>query len=351
MSAMKTETTQWKVDFVNDITTMIDTHPVVAVARINGIPAKQIQTMRENLRGSGILRVSKNAFFTKALSQATKKDIQKLTDFVDGQIAFFFTDMNPFRLFKKMEGTMAKAPAKGGEISPEDITIKKGDTPFKPGPIVGQFQKAGIPAAIEKGKIVIRKTVTPVKAGEVIPADLALMLTKLEIFPLTVGLDLRVVHEEGTLFTRDVLDVDVGEYRSNIRAAVSGAFNLAMSAGYPTSLTITPLLSLSHSQALNLAVNAGIINSKTLLLLIAKSQGRMLSLASHLNAEALDEELQGAVSGAGAAAAAPAAPADEGEKEGKKEEKKKDEKKEEESEEEEEVSEDDAVAGLGALFG
>lgn len=345
MSAMKTETTQWKVDFVNDITTMIDTHPVVAIARINGIPAKQIQTMRASLRGLGIMRVSKNTFFTKALSQARKKDIQKLTDFVDGQVAFFFTDMNPFRLFKKMEGTMVRAPAKGGEVSPEDITIKKGDTPFKPGPIVGQFQKAGIPAAIEKGKIVIRKTVTPVKAGEVIPADLALMLTKLEIFPLTVGLDLRAIHEAGTLFTRDVLDVDVDEYRSNIHTAVSRAFNLSMNAGYPTSLTIVPLISRSYSQALNLAVNAGILNSKTLPLLIARSQGQMLSLATHLNAKALDEELQGAVLGAGATAAAPAAtPSAEGEKKGKKEEKK-------EEEEEEEVSEDDAVAGLGALFG
>jgi len=343
---MKTETTQWKVDFVNELTTMIDTHPVVAIARINGIPAKQIQAMRANLRGSGIMRVSKNTFFTKALSQATKKDIQKLTDFVDGQIAFFFTDMNPFRLFKKMEGTMVKAPAKGGEISPEDITIKKGDTPFKPGPIVGQFQKAGIPAAIEKGKIVIRKTVTPVKAGEEIPADLALMLTKLEIFPLTVGLDLRAIHEGGTLFTRDVLDVDVDEYNSKISTAISGAFNLSMNAGYPTSLTIVPLLSRSYSQALNLAVNAGIISSKTLPLLIARSQGQMLSLATHLNAEALDVELQGAVFGAGAAAASAAlAATEDGKEEGKKEEKK------EEEPEEEEVSEDDAVAGLGALFG
>ena len=340
---MKTEIAQWKIDRVNDIISMIDKHPVVAVTRINGIPEKQIQAMRANLKGSGILQVSKNTFFTKALSQATKKDIGKLMNFVDGQVAFFFTDMNPFRVFKKMEDTKVKAPAKGGELAPEDITIKKGDTPFKPGPIVGQFQKVGIPAAIEKGKIVIRKTTTPVKAGEPIPADLAAMLTKLEIFPLIVGLDLRAIHEGGTLFTRDLLDLDFDLYRTNIRAAISRAFNLAVNAGYPTSLTIVPLLSRSHSQALNLAINAGIITNATLPLLIARSQGQMLALSSQLKSEALDEELQGVVSGASVAAApAVAAPAAEKPEEPK---------EEPEEEEEEEVSEDDAVAGLGALFG
>ena len=45
-------------------------------------------------------------------------------------------------------------PARGGEIAPEDILVKKGETPFKPGPIVSEFQRAGLPAAIEKGKII-----------------------------------------------------------------------------------------------------------------------------------------------------------------------------------------------------
>ena len=30
-----------------------------------------------------------------------------------------------------------------------DIEVKAGETSFKPGPIVGEFQQAGIPAAIE----------------------------------------------------------------------------------------------------------------------------------------------------------------------------------------------------------
>ena len=50
-----------------------------------------------------------------------------------------------------------QAPAKGGETASADIVIEKGPTPFPAGPIVGEFQQAGFPAAIEKGQIVIRK--------------------------------------------------------------------------------------------------------------------------------------------------------------------------------------------------
>ena len=53
--------------------------------------------------------------------------------------------------------------AKAGETAPEDIVIEKGPTSFKPGPIVGELQQAGIPAAIEGGKVRIRETKTVVK--------------------------------------------------------------------------------------------------------------------------------------------------------------------------------------------
>ena len=120
-------------------------------------------------------------------------DNSLLMSVVDGQCAIVISDLNPFRLFKQLDATKTKMPAKGGETSPEDIEVKAGDTPFKPGPIVGDLQKAGVPAAIEQGKVVIKKDKVLVKEGDEISRDVALVLSKLEIFPMTVGLDLRAV--------------------------------------------------------------------------------------------------------------------------------------------------------------
>ncbi len=48
-----------------------------------------------------------------------------------------------------LEKTKTKMAARPGETAPEDIVVSKGPTGFRPGPIVGELQQAGIPAAIE----------------------------------------------------------------------------------------------------------------------------------------------------------------------------------------------------------
>src|SRR5207245_9443998 len=136
-------------------------------------------------------------------------------------------DINPFRLFKELEATKTRAPARGGEIAPEDLWVRAGETTFKRGPVVGEFQKAGIPAAIERGKVMIRQDKLMVKAGQRIPRDVAQQLARLEIFPLVVGLDLRGAYEDGTLFRREVLSVADTVVRGQLGQAWRGALALA----------------------------------------------------------------------------------------------------------------------------
>ena len=153
---------QWKLKEVEELKKLISSHQVVGIVGIRGIPAPQMQEMRARLRGKAILRVSKNSLIERALENGTSK----LKEFIEGETGIIVSNMNPFKLYKEIEKMRMKAPAKGGEIAPEDIVVKKGDTPFKPGPIVGELQKAGIPAAIREGKVVIEKDVVLVKKGE-----------------------------------------------------------------------------------------------------------------------------------------------------------------------------------------
>ena len=127
-----------------------------------------------------------------------------------------------------MKTTKTMAPAKGGEIATHDIEVKAGDTPFKPGPVVGELQKAGIPAAIQEGKVVIKNDKVIVPAGEKIPVDVAQMLTRLEIHPIEIGMNLNAVFEDGSIFTPDVLDIDMDKFVSQLQQASSNAFSLAV---------------------------------------------------------------------------------------------------------------------------
>src|SRR5207249_432728 len=85
-------------------------------------------------------------------ARARTPALVQLRETIQGQTAVVTADINPFRLFKELEATKTRAPARGGEVAPEDLWVRAGETPFKPGPVVGELQKAGIPAAIERGK-------------------------------------------------------------------------------------------------------------------------------------------------------------------------------------------------------
>lgn len=328
----------WKKQAVSDIARKMAKSKVVGVVDVHGVPAPAFQTMRTSLRGKAEITVLKNTLIKIALQEAAKerKGLEKLAESVNGQCAIVTSDLNPFSLFKQLDATKTRMPAKGGETSPEDIVVKAGETPFKPGPIVGELQKAGLPAAIEQGKVVIKKDKVLVKKGERIPREVALVLSKLEIYPLTVGLDLHAAYEDGMVYTKEVLAIDQGKILEQVRSAAVGALNLAVFVSYPTKASIRPLLATAHQKALNLAMNAGIVNEETIKPMLAKANAQMLSLAARIPA-ALDDELRSMLG------SAPRPPEDKGGEEGPSEKK--------EDKKEEKVSEEEAAAGLSALFG
>ncbi len=275
---------------VEELAEIIASKPVTGIVNIGNIPAPQLQKMRESLREKGTMRVAKNSLLSLALEKfalekSERDGMEKLINSIKGETALLSTDMNPFKLFKEIKAMKTEAPAKGGETAPRDIIVEEGDTPFKPGPIVGELQKAGIPAAIQRGKVAIKKTTTVVKKDERIPRDVAKMLTRLEIHPLEIGLDLRAVYEDGMIYTPAILDIDENEIMKNIGMASSTAFNLAMDIGYITPTTIKPMLQKAYRESFALAVKADIFTPETVKEKISLAHSRALSLAELIKNE------------------------------------------------------------------
>jgi large subunit ribosomal protein L10 len=271
---------EWKRGEVKELTDLLTGNKVVGLVEIGGIPAPQMQHMRKNLHGTATIRSAKNNLIHRALDDAEKqiKGISGLKESITGQTAIIATDMSPFRLFAQIKSTRTMAPAKGGETATHNIEVRAGDTPFKPGPIVGELQKAGIPAAIQEGKVVIREDKVIVPEGEKIPADVAQMLTRLEIFPIEIGMNLHAVFEDGSIFKSDVLDIDIDEIIGRMKQASTNAVNLAIEAGWYTKLTIQPLLIKAHNNALALAMEQGISTKDTIKNLLSKAHANMLAL-------------------------------------------------------------------------
>jgi large subunit ribosomal protein L10 len=329
---------EWKKEEVKELKDLIKSHPVVGMADLSDIPAPQLQKMRQSLRGSAKLKMSRKTLMDLALNDSEKSNVEVLVDHMDGQPALIFTDMNPFKLYKILESSKTPAPARAGSIALADIVVPKGDTGFMPGPILGELQKVGIPAKIEKGKIVITEDKTIVAEGDEISRDVASMLTRLDIYPMEVGIDLKAAYEDETVYTSDILFIDEEETISDIQKAYTQALNLSVNAVVFNSESTPAIIAKAAGEALNLAFNAEVLTSKTTDLLLAKAYSQMLAIASEAaakDADAVDDELRNKLSAT--ASATEANPVEE--------------KKEEEEEEEEDDNEEDAAAGLGALFG
>lgn len=330
---------KWKKDEIEDIKNLISTHSSVGIVGVHGIPSNQLQVMRKNLRGLADIKMCRNSLIDRALDESSE-DVKKIGKYVEDQTALLFTNENPFKLYKILDKGKTQAPIKAGAVSPKDIVIEKGPTSFPPGPIVGELTGAGIPAGIEGGKVVIRETKTVARKGDVVDAKLASILSRLDIRPVDLGLELRAVYEKGMIYESKLLSVDEAQYMANLTTAVQRAFNLSVNSAYPAKPTISILLTKAASQSRNLAINAELIIPDIIDVLLSKANAQMISLArvaSQKDANAIGGKLKEKLAAAPKEEKKPevaAAPA------GAKAEKKK-----------EEPKEADVAAGLGSLFG
>jgi len=343
-SVRKTETIpEWKREEVDELVEFIDSYNSVGIVGVAGIPSRQLQAMRRELHGSAAVRMSRNTLTNRAL-EAVDDGVEALTEYVGGQVALVGTNDNPFGLFKQLEASKTPAPINEGEVAPNDIVIPEGDTGVDPGPFVGELQTVGAAARIQDGSIKVTEDSMVLTEGEVVDADLANVLVELGIEPKEVGLDLRVVYSEGVLFEPDELEIDVDEYRADIRSAAAAARNLSVNAAYPTATTAGTLLAKASGEAKSVGLFAEIESPDVVPDLIGKADAQLRALAAQIDdEEALPEELQDVEA---APAPEPAADADE------------EEQADETTEDAEDTTDDaddddggDGGEGLGAMFG
>ena len=310
---MMAKATQWKVDRVGELTELLSSDGIIGIVDVAGVPAQAMLEMRSTLRTGMTLTMAKKSLFRRAWNEAGLPEEQLETMFETAQqpMIVHSKSLNISQLFQQLDQTRTGRPAKAGDIAPEDIVVEQGPTEFAPGPIVGELSAVGIPAKIEKGKVNIIKTVTAVKAGEVIDGDLGLMLDKLDIKPIEIGIILCGVIVDGVVMPPDVLSIDTNA-----------------------------LLAQAVANALAVAINAGISNSGTIPLFIATASAHALALAGQLDSSALDDELVAALEAAPAVTeAAPTTDAGA------------DEAPSEEAAEEEPEEEEAEFGGLGNMFG
>jgi large subunit ribosomal protein L10 len=256
-----------KIARVGALTESVLAQPLTALVGVRGVPAAALQSMRRELRQRGHpIVVATNSALRHALSKAAelRPSLAPLLDRVEDQTALLTASGNPFSIYDEFARTRSPTPARGGEVAPRDILVPAGTTSFKPGPIVGELQHAGFPAAIEKGKVVLKKDTLIVRAGQTISREVAGLLTRMDIRPLEVGLAVRGLVDGGTFYPPEVLSVDLEAQRQDVARAVRRALGFAVELAFVTSATFPLLVQRAHRRALGLAIAAGYPTKETI---------------------------------------------------------------------------------------
>ncbi len=337
MSIYEKTIPQWKVDSVEKLASIINESKMIGLVNVEGVGAKQLQGIRDSLRGSAIIKMSRNTLMIRALEKSTKKSMKDLIEYVTGPVAFVFSDQDPFVLSKFLSENKAAAPAKGGQISPKDIIILAMNTGVAPGPFISELAGLKIPSRVKGGSIHITADTVAVKAGDVISNAMAMMLSRLGIEPMELQLTLIAAYTDGEVLTADSFVIDLEALFNQVLLGHQYAVNLSVNTGIPTEETMSLIITKASIEAKSLVRTIGFFVPEMLNEFLSKANSEALALAmaaSEKDPEAIPSEILGQVKTAVAAteAVAPeAAQPEEPEEEG------------EEAEEE--------VAGIGGLFG
>ena len=336
MSVYEKTIPQWKVDSVETLTTNINESKMIGLVNVEGVGAKQLQGIRDSLRGSAIIKMSRNTLMIRALEKSTKKNIKDLLEFVTGPVAFVFSEQDPFVLSKFLAANKAAAPAKGGQTSPKDIIVPAMNTGVAPGPFISELAGLKIPSRVKGGSIHIIDDTVAVKAGGIISNAMAMMLSRLGIEPMELQLRLIAAYTDGAVLAADSFEIDLDSLFSQVLLGHQYAVNLSVNTGIPTEETMPLIIAKANMEAKSLVMTIGFFVPEMLNEFLAKANSEAAALAmaaSEKDPEAIPSEILGQVKTAVATTVVETTEAA-----------KPDEPEEEEEEEEE-------VAGIGGLFG
>jgi len=268
-----------KIEKVKEIKSLLKEYRVLGIASLHKVRAAQLQEIRKKLADVAHIKVYKNRLVERALKEfGNMKGLEKLKEFIQGSNAYIFTNYNPFKLALLLEKSKVKAPARAGDVAPEDIVVPAGNTGLPPGPIISQLNALGIPTRIESGSVWVSKDTVVAKKGTVINENLASILSKLGIKPLELGLSLKAVYDDGMVITGEELMLNLDEYKETIGEAHAQALNLAINAAYPMPETIEILLQKAMFEARNLAINANVFLPEVLPEIIQRAYFEALAL-------------------------------------------------------------------------
>ena len=274
---MKTHSFAWKEKSLTQLKQDLKDYPVIALTDLRNTQASLFQEVRKALQPNAKVSISKNKVIRKAL-QEEGIDTAQFSPVLDGPVGIIFSKMDAFELYAAIKKKQLSAAVKPGTITPIDLIVPEGDTGLPPGPALSELKGVGLQVQVKGPTIAITKEKIVVKKGELVSSQVASVLSKLDIRPLKVSLNVVLAYEDGKVFPGELLNIDTEKVSNDFAQAYRNAFNLAFNIAYITKDNSELLIQKAFREAKAVALDAGIVNKVTVEELLAKANRQMLAL-------------------------------------------------------------------------
>jgi len=225
----------WKANYFLKIIELFEEYPKCFIVGVDNVGSKQMQEIRQAMRGHAIILMGKNTMIRKAIRGHLQKNpnLEKLLPYIVYNVGFVFTKEDLGEIRGKLLENRRGAPAKAGAIAPIDVKLPPQNTGMGPEK-TSFFQALQIPTKISRGTIEILNDVHLIKIGERVGASEAALLNMLNIQPFSYGLAVQQVYDSGTIFEPHVLDMTNDDLRARFLTGVRNIAAISIAVKYPT---------------------------------------------------------------------------------------------------------------------
>jgi len=236
---MVREISQKKQAFRAKLEHLLDTYSSALVCEVDMVGSKQMQTVRQKLRGKAVLLMGKNTIIRKVLREYKEKNpkVDKLMNLMYGNVGIVFTNNDLSEVRKIILDIKVPAPARVNAIAPSDCFVPAGPTGLDPGQ-TSFFQALNIATKIVKGTIEIINQVHLIKVGDKINPSMVSLLSKLDIKPFFFGVKVLQVYEDGSVYEAKVLDLKEEDLLKKFMTGVQKLAAISLKIGVPNAATV-----------------------------------------------------------------------------------------------------------------
>jgi len=164
-----------------------------------------------------------------------------------------FTNGDLVQIKDVVESFKQKAPAKVGQIAPEDVFVEPGPTGMEPTQ-TSFLQALNIASKIVKGQVEISNRVHLIKVGDKVGQSEAALMDKLSIMPFSYKAQVKTVFDKGFVYPSSLLSLGANDIMQTLAKGLQRIATISLQIGVPSLASVPHLLASAYRNLVSVSI-------------------------------------------------------------------------------------------------